>query len=166
LIENVGTELDGSYTIGAIRPGDYQLLVLGARSWTHRWYPASNVRSTAGTVSISADTVTSGIDVTVVDGFGISGRVFASPAGVGAAATVEVVDAVTGEIFYRTTTDPDGNYHAGPLPSGNVKVRFFDPNQILNEQWYSGSTSFATATPVSLAGGDVSAINASLAFQP
>ncbi|MDP9694330.1 UNVERIFIED_ORG: hypothetical protein J2X79_001885 [Arthrobacter globiformis] len=155
---------DGTYVVRGLPAGSYKVQFSGYNTETlEQWYAGASTLERATTVVLRAGEDVAGIDVTLVKGASVSGKVSA-PAGVNLESIeVSVSRADTMYIPARAQVNADGTYRVGGLPTGSYKVQFAGYRTGTLEQWHAGASSFEDATPVALtAGKELTGINASL----
>ncbi len=156
-------EEDGSYKIIGLTAGSYKLQFSGWNTGVlNQWYKNAPSFDTATAVTVTTSQDLTGINVTLVKGATISGKVTApgaSPSGIFVNATSTASHVQGGQ----STVTSDGSYKIIGLPAGSYKVSFSDVSGGLTQQWYKNASSFDTATAVTVgAGQDLAGINASL----
>jgi len=154
---------DGSYKINGLPAGSYKLNFSGWNTGLQdQWYKNAPSFDTATAVTVTTSQDLTGINVTLVKGATISGKVTApgaSPSGIFVNATSTALHGQGGQ----STVASDGSYKIIGLPAGSYKVSFSDVSGGLTQQWYKNASSFDTATAVTVgAGQDLAGINASL----
>jgi cytochrome oxidase assembly protein ShyY1 len=148
---NAVSQSDGSYTITGLPTGSYKLQFQGnITGYAAQWYSNKISSAVADTISVTAGSISSGIDATLTSGGSISGRV-ANEHGVGLRwAYVEVYD-LSGYKVSSASTDDQGYYQAIGLPNGMVKVHFDGGSAgSFSGQWYSNKGQFNTADTISV----------------
>lgn len=109
--------------------------------------------------AIDVDLATSsktGINATLAPAGRIIGHVTKAAGGADLPYATVQAERIIGEDFgdtYYTSTDEDGRYRLGGLPSGSYRVRVYESPYL--EQWYSGAYVREEAAPVSATAGDV-----------
>ena len=139
------TDANGNYTISSLATGTYQV----------SFYPYDNshVGSGQSGVSVTAGTVTSGINAALATGGTITGTLTDAIGGhaVGWVA-VEAISSGGGSSGYEVSGS-DGSYRIGGLSAGSYTVEFVpytSANSAYTTQYYNGATSQSSATPVSV----------------
>ncbi|WP_230118948.1 carboxypeptidase regulatory-like domain-containing protein [Arthrobacter sp. Bi83] len=157
---------DGTYKVNGLPAGSYKVRFSGYNSGTlQQWYAGASSEAAATPVTLVAGQDRTGIDAALVMGASVSGTVTA-PAGVNLGsiqATVYQAGGTNPNYVASSSVNDDGTYKVAGLPSGSYKVQFAGYNTATLQQWYSGASSFETATPISLtAGQDHPGVNAAL----
>lgn len=159
------TGSDGSYTINALKTGEYTVSFEGWNNanYLKRWYDEAEFSSGATKVPVTAGgPPVSGIDAVLQPGSQVLGRV--TEAGTGAAlkdVEVCVYDPLkVPSVEYAGPcdwTDSAGNYAIRSLPASTYKVVFsqepaaeFILDDTFFEQWWKGVASVNEATPIAL----------------
>jgi hypothetical protein len=113
---SITADPSGAYVIGGLASGEYELIFSAAGYVS----PASPTL-----VSVSATTGAFGVDVALVRGGGISGRVLDSSTGVGISnVRVDAVDTLTRSLTTSVVSDSNGNYTIGGLPDGSYALSY------------------------------------------
>jgi hypothetical protein len=121
------TDATGAYTISGLATGSYKLRFTSPYNagYITQWYNNKADLTSATAVPVSAPGTTSGIDVALVKGARITGKITDSSNGaVIQGARVSVYDAASGSWIGDAYTDATGTYTVTGLASGNYKVRF------------------------------------------
>ncbi|WP_162256304.1 carboxypeptidase regulatory-like domain-containing protein [Arthrobacter sp. Soil736] len=155
---------DGSYTVTGLPAGSYKVQFTGSNSGAlDQWYSGSTSFDSATPVTLSAGQSLTGVDVVLVKGASISGKVTV-PAG--ADVTGVGVMALATESPWQNgygQVNADGTYTLRGRPAGSYRVQFSGNNSGAASQWYGGAATSSAATPVTLtAGQDLANINATL----
>ncbi len=139
-IASTQTAADGTYTVGGLPSGDYNLQLWGGWSTEYRRMTVEEVAATAGGI-------TTGIDAALEQGAAISGTV--TDMGGDPVAGVQVTARLADNQWagsWNTFTAADGTYLIGELDDGSYKLEF---------QWgatrtWHGGVDFASATAVAV----------------
>jgi len=154
------TDIAGKYTIKGLPAGSYEVFFFGGgeeeeEGGAGEYLSQTYDDGTVTPVAVTAGATTEGIDAALTKAGRITGTVTdaLSGAGIGLSA-VCVRDAVAGEIRRCARTDASGRYSVGGLDSGSYKVLFSpDVAELADDyvqQYYSGASTFAQATPLAL----------------
>jgi hypothetical protein len=162
---SVQIDADGAYKVTGLPAGTYKVQFSGNPGALEHWYAGATSFETATSLTLAAGQELTGIDAALVMGASVSGTVTA-PAGVNLGsiqATVYQAGGTNPNYVASSQVNADGTYKVAGLPTGSYKVQFAGYNTGTLEQWYAGSSSFSTATPVTLTEGqDHGGINATL----
>jgi uncharacterized protein YjbI with pentapeptide repeats len=132
--DDVATDLDGSYSIPDVSPGDYVIRfgpTSAVASHGHTYNGGARSFGTATPIAVGAG-ATIDVDATLAVAGSITGEVLTTvpaEAGNSAVAGVHVLAAVRDDLAHpvaRTTTDADGSFTLAPLPPGELIVAFVD----------------------------------------
>ncbi|MDY7078280.1 MAG: carboxypeptidase regulatory-like domain-containing protein [Chloroflexota bacterium] len=141
------TNANGYYTTTALHTGVYQVRFSPPRPYHSEYY--DNFRSGYGftPVTVTTPLTRTNVDAALQAGCLISGTVTGS----GPLNNVSVRAYRGDDSYYvaSASTGSDGTYQLGPLDPGQYRVRFVPPD-LHAEEWYSGSASYAGATPINL----------------
>ena len=169
-VNGIPTDTNGFYTISNLSAGSYKVLfATGNTGYLQQYYNnrTGGTISTADVVSVTAGSITSGINATLTAGGRISGTVTNGTTGI-SGVYVYAYDAVTNNyINGSSTTDSTGSYTIYGLPTGNYKIQFNGNNTGYASQYYNGITNnnISNAASVSVTvGSTTSGINANLAL--
>jgi hypothetical protein len=158
-------EVDGSYEIPGLVPGEYKVEFWPRREsgYVFQYYNDEPSWKRANPVSVTANTVTPDIDAVLEEGATISGTVTAAATGF-PAANVEVC--AEGEEFGDCAeTGPNGTYTIQGLPAGEYFVYFYPEGSGLGllAQAYSDRSFSERPNPVVVGSrSDVTGIDAAL----
>ncbi|WP_181038463.1 S-layer family protein [Arthrobacter sp. ZGTC131] len=157
---------DGSYTVTGLPAGSYKVQFTGNNSGgVDQWYAGATSFDAATPVTLTSGQGLTGIDVVLVKGASISGKVTV-PAG--ADVTGVGVMALATESPWQNgygRVNADGTYTLRGLAAGPYKVQFTGNNSGAASQWYGGGATSSAATPVVLgAGQDLTGISPTLAM--
>ncbi|MHA7177311.1 carboxypeptidase-like regulatory domain-containing protein, partial [Arthrobacter sp. Sr24] len=159
---------DGTYKLQGLKAGKYKL-EFSARgleqSLLSQWYKNAATAETATVITVTTGQNLSAINATLAKGATISGKVTV-PAGYKAGEVyVYVHSAGKQDYAGYGSVATDGSFKVGDLAGGSYKVEFqaWSGNPRLIGQWYSGASTFAEATPITVAtGANKTGINAIL----
>jgi len=160
------TGATGEYTISGLASGEYKIEFNPVgQDYLHQYYDGAESSSQAASVSVSAGSITTGIDAALPAGGEITGQVTsasgnAALAGIGVCAQ----GSSGGWIPACATSNANGEYTLEGLATGEYKIEFYpDDGTNYLAQYYKDKSSFAQATPVSVtAGATTTAIDASM----
>jgi hypothetical protein len=149
------TNSAGQYTISTLTPGSYKVEFFDcvASLYVNQYYNNKATLANANPVSVTEGATTSGISAKLAAGGSIAGTVTDStthqPIG---NICVDAVTTSTGAFVAGATTNVNGQYKISALAPGSYKVEFIDCSKsgYLTE-YYLNQSSFANATPVSVA---------------
>jgi hypothetical protein len=161
-IASAMTNPDGTYAVGGIGAGSYKVRFDGSQAgYISQYYSSKTDWTNADTVPVLSGQVTPGIDAVLDQAGSITGQVTNGTSGL-PYAWVGVFDVPAGNQIAGETTDENGNYTIGGLPTGTYKVAFGGIDGYASE-WYDNASNESSATPVSVtAGSDTSGIDAVL----
>jgi hypothetical protein len=162
------TAPDGTYTIGGLPAGNYKvrfedvLDMIGDQWWNGQPdYASANLLQ----LPLLGTTATANATLPVAAG-GITGRVTDAVSGQPIEGIcADAFDASTGDFISNDTSDVNGNYRIGDLPSGSYKIEFTScsTDTVYSTEWYDDKADFTSATPVTFTQGTLTTgINASL----
>ncbi|WP_307072756.1 carboxypeptidase regulatory-like domain-containing protein [Arthrobacter pascens] len=156
---------DGSYKFIGLPAGNYKLSFSGYNSGAQElWYKTGTSFSTATALTVAAGQDLTGIDVLLVKGATISGKV-TTPVGIAANSTrVALYKADSSSSSLQSVwVGPDGSYKFSELTAGSYKIKFLGNGSGALDQWHSNAASFDTATPLTLTTGqDLAGISTTL----
>jgi hypothetical protein len=154
---NATTRADGTYSFPVLPAGTYRLRIdpTLAQGFPRTYYPASYSLSTAGTVTVSQNATTSGINFSVPQAGSISGIIreegTLTPL---AAIDLDCYDILDQRVDITTVSAADGTYTIGPLAPGLYHLRAdatLAQGYLL--QYYNLKPSLSTADPITVSGG-------------
>ncbi|HTU31884.1 MAG TPA: carboxypeptidase-like regulatory domain-containing protein [Solirubrobacteraceae bacterium] len=161
------TDSNGNFTLSGLPNGTYFLeasTVQGTgQNYVARWYGGGSSASTATAVTVSNGQVTGGVGFSMTPGGVVTGQVTDPQAGGAAVGSGDVeVTAVTpdGNYYAESATDANGNYILAGLPTGTYKIDFGGSGFL--SEFYGGTASAQSATPVAVTAGAISPVNMSL----
>lgn len=149
---------DGTYRVTGLEPGSYKLVF---ESWNvnalPQWYSGKDTWDAATPVAVTAGQTLENIDITFQKGGAISGTV-TPPRDAKLSLSKVMVEAWSANsevLLARGYADSKGVYSLGGLPSGSYKLyaRATESKTSVIAQWYSGKTSWATASTVKVSAG-------------
>ncbi|MDR6414011.1 carboxypeptidase regulatory-like domain-containing protein [Pseudarthrobacter sulfonivorans] len=155
---------DGTYKIVGLPAGAHRVHFSGSNSGAmDQWYGNAGSFQAATPLTLAAGQDLPGIDVTLVKGASISGRVTAPPGVDLSNINVSIRGAESMSFTGYGYANETGDYSVKGLPAGSYKVQFSSFNSGLLDTWYEDAESFESATVLTMsAGQDVEAINAEL----
>lgn len=157
-------EVEGSYDIGGLPPGTYQLLFTDPSERTVTvWNGGGTSRTSAPAVTVDAGASTE-VDVSTVRASFALGTVSGATGPV-AGIDVRIYVSGTDTLEAKTTTASDGTYLFVVAP-GSYQFRFSDPTNHLALQWALGATKQSHATTFTLTAGTPTTVNATLVDAP
>ena len=167
------TNSGGVYTISGLAAGSYkvQFDATGAGSvYLTQYYNGKASFSEAESVSVTAGSITSGIDARMVEGGKIAGKVTSASSGnaiegIDVCAAGSSSDFATGMYAACANTTSSGEYTLSGLASASYKVEFLTGSApaLYLTQYYNGKASSAEAESVSVtAGSTTSGIDAQM----
>jgi Carboxypeptidase regulatory-like domain len=134
------TAADGTYVVQGIDPGDHTVQFVDcnpAPIYVTSWYRGHLLQDQADTVTVPANTDVALTDVTLAAGVAVSGTVTDSSGSIGGINLfVNPYDGPGPSTGTQTLTD--GTYRTGPLPDGDYRVQFDDPNDGFANQYWKG----------------------------
>ncbi len=69
------TDDTGAFSIGAIKPGVYRLLISKYQAYAGQWHPGKSAYDEGADITVSAGVTTTGVAAGVRNGFNVSGRI-------------------------------------------------------------------------------------------
>lgn len=168
---------NGSYSFTGLMPGHYRLNIhqhYSASPYIQTYYSDALTSSLATTVTVTSGNTTSNIDIALVKGGQIMGKVTYGDVSLGYGAqyvNVEVLN-TEGRVMAGGTTNALGIFDTYPgLPTGDYIVRFhstsldFCDQFSFGTQYYPGTASPSAAVPVSVTAGSITPnINADISL--
>ncbi len=150
----------GAYTIAALTPGDYTVSFdgSGAGNFAASWWNNATSPATATVIHVSDQQQVTGVNATLTAGASIAGTVSGlTSSGVVFPAENATIDAVRadGSVASEVYADNSGAYTIGNLVPGTYDLHILPQGDTTDflPQWYRGSSSQATATPVTVSAG-------------
>ncbi|MBN2005887.1 MAG: carboxypeptidase regulatory-like domain-containing protein [Anaerolineae bacterium] len=156
---------DGEYSIDGLPAGGYKVRFTPPSPFTRLWYAGADTDSAAEVVTITLNTVTPNINVTLSQGGIITGIVTASDTGAPMPGVrVYVYDQDGSQASEPVYCDADGQYRTLGLPGGSYYLRFDRNNwTFYRSEWYSQTTGMNTAISITVpASGAIPNINTAL----
>jgi hypothetical protein len=155
---------DGIYQFTSLIPGTYRIHAVDVYPGRYlpQYYNNKTSLATANIVTVTAGVTTTNINFALDPGAQVSGTVTDQWGFPQHHVGAQVLN-LQGTVVASTTTDMYGGYITNPgLPSGTYRVRFgtgvspwFCDFPLYATQYYSGSSTFASATPLVLTAGTV-----------
>ncbi len=155
---NIQFTKNGVYTVRNLVPGDYAVnfgCLFGSRDFASQWFRGQPGQGSADLVSAPAGRITSGVSAVMRPGGSIAGVV---TSGAGRALSGICVEAIPHggpppgqfRFFSRTIafTNRLGAYHIDHLAAAKYDVEFGCSGNRFASQWWKGTASRASATPV------------------
>jgi hypothetical protein len=156
------TDIDGNYTAGGLPGGSYKVWFRGVNAgYINEWYNNKGSSCDADAVEVTAPNTKAGIDAVLVKGGSIAGRITDGTGQGIPNVYVNIYDTNYNNVS-SASTDEDGNYTAGGLPSGGYKVYFSDGANHYVSEWYDNKKDFCEANLVLVAAPASTSINAVL----
>jgi hypothetical protein len=159
------TNSAGEYAIVGLATGNYKVKFY-AESWANyltQYYNGESSASEADVVSVSDDSVTSGIDAAMVVGGRITGKVTPALSGEGIEGIEVCAYSPGGESDGCASTGLSGEYTIIGLATGRYTVEFYSRSGAYVTQYYNGESLLSEASAVSVtAGSTVSGIDAAM----
>lgn len=144
--QSASTDATGAYTLVGMN-GSYKLNFWGG-DYLQGWYGGDS-RQTATSLTVAAQTATTGINKALTKGGSITGTITDSATGtVIPYAGVAAFDATSGEVAGYGSSDANGSYSITGLATGSYKVRFSGAGYL--EQWSGGTGDQASAVAVAV----------------
>jgi hypothetical protein len=154
------TDASGAYALD-VAPGSYKLVFLDRSGGHHmEWYDNQPYTGIATAASVVAPgTASAALDRNAGT---MTGRVTDDPAGTPLSGAWVVALSPNGSILGGAVTDGAGNYSIAGLLAGNYRATFVDPNGGRAQEYWNNASTFGGATPITIAGGAATAIDAAL----
>jgi len=145
---------NGDYRFYGLEPGSYKIQISGYFAGVlERWYGGATTFEKATPINVLSGKDVTGINPVPVLGGSIVGHV-SVPAGTDPSDTVVRLYGSDPESWMAgEQVNTDGSYVLPRLEAGQYRVQFVAGNSAAADQWYKGATTFAAATPVSVAFG-------------
>ena len=165
------TNAQGEYVLRGIPSGMYKLIALAGESssplgYRNTWWPNAGSVDAGSSIQVNAGNTVEPVEVTVLTGRSISGRVTA-PNGAGVQGVLVTAYSSTNEdeISADAVTDATGNYTLRGLAPDSYKLRY-DTSGLTSasylEQWSGARNTFADAVVIDATLGNQTAVNATL----
>jgi uncharacterized protein YodC (DUF2158 family) len=156
----VATVADGTYKITGLAAGTYDVEFSNGcgnpGSYLEQWYKGQSAPGSANPVTVTAGTITPGINAAMVAGGTITGKVTAASGGAALSGIcVQASPTGGGTGIGGRPTAADGTYQITGLATGTYDLFFSacgNPGSYLT-QWYKGQSSQASANPVTVTAG-------------
>jgi len=154
------TNANGYYTSTALYDGVYRVAFTPPFPYFKQYFDGFQNNVDFTPVVVTAGQTISNINAALHQGYSIAGTVTGS----GPLAGVSVRAYLGSRTYYNYSknTASDGSYQLGPLMPGQYRVRFV-PYDMHYGMWYSGSATYAGATPLNLTA-SMTNINANLSY--
>ena len=154
------TELDGTYTISGLAPGEYRVRAeKHDSSYVGEFYASTTAWDQATPVTVMSDSTTPNIDFSLTSGGAISGTVTNEATGqpiANADVWADLYDCCGGGGGW-TRTEADGTYIIDGLPGGTFRVTAQAPDQGFVREFYASTTEWHLATEVAVTAGATTA---------
>lgn len=165
--ECTSTEPSGQYALTGLTAGAYIVEfsspVTGASDYVRQYYDDKSRPEEAEAVTVSAGSVTLGIDAQLEDGGRVTGKVTSAASHSAVKGVLVCAFTASSEIEECGLTNGTGEYAITSLPSGSHRIGFDGEEAGYVIQYYDDESSLSTAAPVTVTtGGDTSDINAQL----
>ena len=163
------TAADGTYTVSELATGSYRVGFddgCGVSKYVPQFYNGKSSLASADPISVTAGSVTSGIDAAMQAGGQITGRVTDAVRHAGiVGVSVSAYDSSGTVVGTPVTTKADGTYSIPELATGSYRVGFVGSGYL--PQFYKGESSLAGADPISVTAGSTTAgIDAAMHARP
>jgi hypothetical protein len=153
------TGSDGSYSIGSLEPGTYNV------GFEPRWldylfqyYDGAEDREEAGVVTVEAGSTIGSIDAAMQPGGGITGTVTAADDHAPLQGILVCLHGENAAVTSCISTRADGTYAFSALAAGNYTLEFSSQGSAnYVRQFYSGKATHKTADPVTVTAGETRA---------
>jgi len=143
---------DGTYVLSGVAPGDVKVL-FARGGYGLEWYDDQSLFADAAVLSVTAGVTLPDIDAELsTPPGGISGRV-TNGEGAGIANIFVFVYDPANVQLNQVSTDADGYYTVGSLPTGSFKVWFRAWETIYESEWYDNQPDFGSAGLVPVTAG-------------
>ncbi len=161
------SDVAGHYEL-EVPPGSYRIeFVDPSAAHAGEWHDDHPITDLAGSTPVA---VAAGPPLTVdadLEPAGYTGSIAGSVTGPGNEAAqggwVVVLDTATFGFVAGATVDADGGYVVGGLGAGDYVVGFIDPTSTLATEWHDNAPDIGSGTPVAVAAGETTAVDAALA---
>ena len=156
------TDATGAYAITGLVPGTYTVSFSSQENYVDQvWNNKPSGANTGDVVTVAAGAATPGINAAMVVGGQISGTVTRAAGG---APVGGVSIWAQGTAGYRSaTSNPDGTYTVGGLPTGSYTVSFSPSSDLVAQDWNNKPSGSGMADSVAVTlGKTASGINAAL----
>ncbi|MCU0286523.1 MAG: carboxypeptidase regulatory-like domain-containing protein, partial [Acidobacteria bacterium] len=145
------SDTNGYYTIDGLRPGSYKVgfFTQNAGNYLKEWYNDKNSFDNADTILLASEQTIGNIDAQLAIGGIVSGQI-TDESGNG----IENIHVYINDLGYSVvayaSTDSQGNYSVGGIPTGDYKIFFRGYQQNYVPEWYNDKATFDTADQVSV----------------
>jgi 5-hydroxyisourate hydrolase-like protein (transthyretin family) len=159
------TNSAGEYAIVGLATGKYKVKFYAGSgaNYLTQYYDGESSVSKADAVSVSDDSVTSGIDAEMVIGGKITGEVTSASSEEGVEGIEVCAYSPGGESDGCASTGSSGEYTIVGLATGQYSVEFYSRGGAYVTQYYNGASLPSEASPVSVtAGSTVSGVDAAM----
>lgn len=149
------TASDGTYTIHAVRSGEWKVNFFGSGAYLPDYYPSQPTRAAGAIVTVTAPEAVTGIDTTLDRGGSISGTLLESGTHAAIPGAEICAVGVDKHTIHCDQAGMDGDYSITGLPADDYEVEFARPGS--SSDWpyvtsfYDGASSLIGATPVEVA---------------
>ena len=149
------TAADGSYRVGGLSAGSYQIRFYGSGTLLGEWFDDAAGQATAAVIDVAAGEAVVGVDASLSEGGSLTGTVSdaagAPLQGVYITASNAAIGSARGAY-----TDSAGEYVFDQLAPGTYTVYFYGSGQNLGE-WFDDSPTLAGAASVTVESGATTA---------
>ncbi len=167
LTSSACTATDGTYTIGGLAPGTYDLDLTNPNGrFIPQWYVNGGNEGSATPVTVGSLQAVTGIDAAMTLGGVITGTVRSSTTGLPLANVCVTIyqGSTSGVAATAGCTDKTGTYTSPGLPPGSYTVQFHDSTGTYPDQWYKDQANQSQAALVAVTSGNATTgIDASMA---
>ncbi len=148
---SVFTAVDGSYRIGGLPAGSYQVRFNGSDTYLGEWFDGEAAQASATAIDVAAGEAVSGVDASLVEYGSLAGTV-TDAAGDPLVGVYVVATATETGVRWGSYTDSEGQYARDRLVPGEYTVYFYGSGQNLGE-WFDDSPTLAGAASVTVESG-------------
>lgn len=155
------TDSTGAYSVTGLASGSYRLSFM-ASPYAPQWYDGKDYKGSATAVSVTAPATVANINVRLIKGGSITGRLTDKATGAGIAGVyVAAVDRQTGDWGAGVLTADDGTYTITGLTSSSYRLYLSPPHDSgYMTTWYAGTAGLcpgivAVTAPNATSGVDV-----------
>ena len=165
MLKYAQVDADGNYRAVGLATGRYKVeFTTDNTGALDQWYGGASSFESATEVAVTAGQDLTGINVQLIKGASITGKITA-PVGVDLSRVqVEVSSTSSARFGSRSVfVGPDGTYSVQGLPEGSYRIGFMPGDSGALQLWYPNAVSATAAAAVSVgAGQDVTGIDATL----
>ena len=150
------TDASGIYTVTGLVPGTYTVCFTPSGTYVAECYHSKPNSATADPITVTAESLISGIDAALIKAGQITGTVTSAVTGENLADMYLVIEALdaTGHLARMGVDLPGTNTYAiMGLPSGSYRIRFSEVGYV--SQYYNAQVLFVDADPVTVITGTV-----------